>query len=221
MNTSTNLDLEILKTLITNPSKSLYEVNKTIKERLETTKEVYPTLLRHIKKLEKQGLITIKRDDRDRRRPMIIGLTLKGLFTVILKANLKNAELMNAVMLLSQKHKFKSIQKSPLLQIIGVEAFSKAIEKMRPRINLHYFDEKYARDLFFQTWGDVMFEELQNIRKQRRDGKIPEKQLRKDLIRILKNNNFKILKEWHDYLKKRKQQINTQLKAIQQIFKLR
>ena len=160
------LDKEILKAVLFG-DKSMYGLEKYLKE--NGVKSNYATVWRHIKRMQKENLLSITKSRRkngryDRRRTERPVFTSKGLATLLINGDLQKEELKHLGLKLLEKEELKDLPK-PLLRILPVEdVFDSIVSKIRPRVNLEFFDEKYFDELFWTSFIEVAIEELPKIK---------------------------------------------------------
>jgi DNA-binding PadR family transcriptional regulator len=147
------LDKEIMLVLLT-PQQSVYGLEKNLKE------SNYATVWRHIKKLQKEGLLTTSKASRkngkpDKRRTEIPSLTIKGIATLLIKGDLQKEEITLAVGKLLEK----DFSNMPLLLKPYLdEIFTTAFLKMKPKVNLEFFDEEYFKELLATSFAESFVE---------------------------------------------------------------
>lgn len=145
------LDKEILKSILT-AKKSIYEINENIKD------SNYATVWRHIKKLQKDGLLSISEAQRkngkpDKRNTILPTLTDKGIATLLIDADLSKDELMKINEKIFQEDFAKILNKKSfvMLKPVVAEVFSKSLLEIRSKINLKFFDEKWFNYIYNKT----------------------------------------------------------------------
>lgn len=141
------LDREILKAVLTEEP-SMYGIEKTIRKIKK--KPNYATVWRHIKKMQKNGLLTTIKASRkngklDKRQTEKQILTSKGLATLVIEGDLQKEDLTIIGMRIFQKQ-FKKLQISA--EPFMTDIFSDALLKMKPKVNLKYFDENWFREIY-------------------------------------------------------------------------
>jgi len=163
------LDREIMTALLL-PQPSKYELwNKTLNK-----KYPYATILRHIKDLEKNGLITTQKAIRkngklDNRKTERLTLTEFGLATLIVKGNLNDKEYKLATERLLPKE-FAQIRF--LARGLGVtsEVILKSIfDKVKPKVNLEYFNQQYFKETFLVSFAETLIEIYRNMTDFKRE----------------------------------------------------
>jgi len=154
------LDIEILKVLLPSPTTSVYKIIDQLKEKKVNVKRInYPTTRRRITQLEKNGYIKIEKGQNlrkdgqvDKRGGINILLTFKGLFKLIIDADLTDSEVRLTIDK-SRANIFKTktrITEITVVKEMPVKALRQSFEQMRSRINLNHFDENYAIELFLK-----------------------------------------------------------------------
>ena len=100
----------------------------------------------------------------DGRETKTVFLTLKGLFKLILDGALSNTD----IQLLTDKLFSKiSFRKSKLLNLnimknIHIDTYREGFNTLRPKINLKYYNEDYAKTLFLNTISPLFLTKLIN-----------------------------------------------------------
>lgn len=140
-------DMEILKALLI-PQKSLYGLEKNLKETWRDSN--YATVYRHIRRMEKEGLLRTVKTSRkngtqDRRGTEKPVLTAKGIATLLVEGDLKEKELTIVGLKVFQKY-FKAVPKEFFGMKYSEDVFSLLL-KIKPKINLEFFDEKYFEEI--------------------------------------------------------------------------
>jgi len=137
------LDKEILKAILTE-EQSIYNIKENIKG------SNYATVWRHIKKMQKEGLLTVSEAQRkngktDNRNTILPTLTNKGIATLLIDGNLQEEELIKINEKIFQKAVGNILTKKSFFMIkpVFAEVFSKSLLEIRPKINLKFFDEKW------------------------------------------------------------------------------
>jgi DNA-binding PadR family transcriptional regulator len=163
-------DMKILKALLI-PQKSLYELEKNLKGKLIDSN--YATVYRHIQKMKKEGLVRTyktprkngKQDERETQKP---DLTLKGIATVLIEGDLEKEELESAVRRVLQ-NEFNSLPLAflTLTKIDGMVA--NMLLRMRPKVNLKYFDEEYFIDVLVDSFRSSLDEAIDQVEASARD----------------------------------------------------
>jgi len=147
------LDREILKALLS-PYSSIYELNKFLQEN-QKVKNPYSTINRHVKKMQKEGLISgepIKRKDGevDKRGSERLRLTEKGLAFLILKVGLTEMELISASDRLLESQHLKAFIED-LLGQNKYQILQKIFERIKPKVNLDFFDKEYFGSILLRS----------------------------------------------------------------------
>ncbi len=134
------LDKEIMLALF-DSQQSMYGLEKTLKETGKQSN--YATVFRHIKKMRQDGLLnatkTLRKNGKlDKRGAQSPTFTPRGLATLIIDGDLQKEELSKAVKYYFQKNKFPSF-----LYGIPSESLADALLKLKPKVNLKFFNENY------------------------------------------------------------------------------
>jgi len=143
------LDREILKAVLID-QKSKYGLEAYLKK--NGIKSNYATVWRYINRMKKDGLLTIIKPSRkngklDKRRTEKPVLTPKGMATLIIEGDLQKEEIRIAVLKFLQKK--LSDMPNKFWKIIPIEdVFADVLLKLKPKVNLKYFDENYFTEIF-------------------------------------------------------------------------
>ena len=137
---------------------SMYGLEKS----LEDTN--YATVYRHIKRMQKSGLLSTTKVPRkngklDKRGTEKPELTTKGLATLIIDGDLKKEDL-TKVMNKTLAKDYSDLPATFIARTNVDEIFPNTILKMRPKINLKYFDEKYFNETFNIALAESLFDAL-------------------------------------------------------------
>jgi len=151
------LDKEIMMALL-GSQPSMYGLEKSLQGRN------YPTVRRHIKKMQKNGLLSTtevarkngKQDMRGTKKPE---LTVKGLATLIIDGELKKEELIIAGKKVLQTE-YSDLSEDFVQDTNVNEIFANTLLKMRHKINLPYFDEDYFNEVFNLSFAETLFDEV-------------------------------------------------------------
>jgi hypothetical protein len=151
------LDKEIMMALL-GSQPSMYGLEKSLQGRN------YPTVRRHIKKMQKNGLLSTtsvarkngKQDMRGTEKPE---LTMKGLATLIVDGDLEKKELIIAGKKVLQTE-YSDLSEDFVQDTNVNEIFANTLLKMRHKINLKYFDEDYFNEVFNFSFAETLFNEL-------------------------------------------------------------
>jgi len=144
-------DRKIMIALLT-PKNSMYKLE-------QTSRINYATVYRHVKKLQKIGLITTfqgrprKNGKPDKRGAEKLELTPKGLATLLIDGDLQEEELIKVNEKIFQQDLENILPKKSLFMIkpVFAEVFSKSLLEIRPKINLKFFDEKWFNHIYYKT----------------------------------------------------------------------
>jgi hypothetical protein len=196
-----DIDVEILKGLLSESSKSLYDLEKELEKKLGKENVNYATILRKCNKLLEKGFIDeekglTKKGKEDKRVTRIESLSFKGLVFLALNANLSDAGGRAIFRRLSSKPKYQKID-IPLLQApqIASVTFLKSFEKIKPKVNSEYYDEKYVRNLWYDSIIKNFFHVLswkEKLPKEKRDLERYVKKARRGLPMLSPENVRKI-----------------------------
>jgi len=152
------LDKEIMLVLLV-PQQSMYGLVKNLKD------ANYATVWRHIKRLQAEGLLTTAKASRkngkpDKRRTEIPELTTKGLATLLIKGDLQKEEIKLAgEKLLEQEFSTTPLQFKPYFD----EVLTNTLLKMKPKVNVEFFDEEYFKELMAVSLVQSLIDVLPKI----------------------------------------------------------
>lgn len=141
------LDKEILKAILTE-EQSIYQIKEQIKG------SNYATIWRHIKKMQKEGLLTVSEAQRkngkpDKRKTILPKLTNKGIATLLIDGDLQKEELFP----IGQRIFLKTYKKIPIsAEPFFTDVFSDSLLELKPKVNLKYFDEEWFREISRDVW---------------------------------------------------------------------
>ena len=209
------LDREILIALL-GSHRSLYALEKS----LEVSS--YPTIHRHTKELQEKELLIIRRGQLrkdgkiDQRKTGIPELTPKGLATLLIEGDLEEEELKRAVTKTLQKD-FALLPPTFLGTSNVDKIFSDTLLRMRPKINLKFFDENYFNEVFNVSLGQSILENFKDFKTPR--SKIKKKEAMKLRKKYISNQTIedfrKLQKTFKNESNKFKQYSNVMSKVIQ------
>lgn len=158
------LEIQILKTLLakeslTKKGLSIYELNKTLRE--AKVKTNYTTVWRHLKRMLKEKLIEIA--EKGKRKAQLLTITDKGIATYLLKGNPSKEELLQIGLEFHREfiNKLKG-KEAFLVKDILKEVFANSLLKIKPKVNLEFFDNKWFREV----WVDATLESLNEAVKK-------------------------------------------------------
>ena len=161
------LEIAILKTLLAKDSLlreglSIYELNKALKE--AKVKTNYTTVWRHIKRMVKQGLITIT--GKGKREAQLLAITDKGIATYLFKGKPSKEELYK-ISLEQNKEFYEKLKPKEafLTKELMTKVFINALLKIKPKINLEFFDKEWFR----KVWLEANLEALAEAIKKYKD----------------------------------------------------
>jgi hypothetical protein len=151
------LDKDIMMALL-GSQQSMYGLEKSLED------ANYATVYRHIKRMQKNGLLSAtkvprkngKLDKRGTEKPT---LTIKGLATLIIDGDLQKEELIK-VMEKTLKTDYSDLPATFIAKTNVDEIFPNTILRMRPKINLKYFDEEYFNETFNIALAESLFDAL-------------------------------------------------------------
>jgi hypothetical protein len=157
-----SLDKEIMMALVAS-QQSMYGLQRYLKK--NAVKSNYTTVWRHIKRMQKEGLVSAapvstkngKHDKRGTEKPE---LTTRGLATLLIEGDPKKEELQA----LSRKT-FDSISVSrELFEETRIEEiFADTLLKVKYKVNLKFFDELYFNQIFSISLLESIFEQREKI----------------------------------------------------------
>jgi len=136
------LDRKILVSILTE-QQSIYSIDKNLED------SNYATVWRHIKKMQKDNLLTVNEARRkngkvDNRKTEILKLTNKGIATLLIEGDLQQKELFSV----GKKIFLKTYKKIPLsAEPFFTDIFTESLLELRPKVNLKYFDEQWFREV--------------------------------------------------------------------------
>jgi hypothetical protein len=164
------LDRKIMKTILIS-ERSIYSSEQTLKKQMKSN---YTTVWRHIEKMQKDNLLTITKAPRKNGKPDKRGtkkpeLTLKGLATLLIEGDLQKEELIEAGRKALQKD-FRHLPEQFLREIDLEETFANIFLKMKPKVNLKFFDETYFSYTLAVSFIETVFEALTKTKRQRDAG---------------------------------------------------
>jgi DNA-binding PadR family transcriptional regulator len=151
------IDRDIMLALL-GSQQSMYGLEKS----LEDTN--YATVYRHIKRMQKNGLLSTTKVPRkngklDKRGTEKPELTTKGLATLIIDGDLKKEDL-TKVMNKTLNKDYSDVPATFIAKTNVNEIFPNTILRMRPKINLKYFDEEYFNETFNIALAESLFDAL-------------------------------------------------------------
>jgi DNA-binding PadR family transcriptional regulator len=151
------LDKNIMIALL-GSQQSMYGLEKS----LEDTN--YATVYRHIKRMQKNGLLSTTKVPRkngklDKRGTEKPELSTKGLATLIIDGNLEKEDL-TKVMNKTLERDYSDLPAKFLARTNVDEIFPNTILKMRHKINLKFFDETYFNETFNISFAEALFDAL-------------------------------------------------------------
>jgi hypothetical protein len=167
-NNEGKIDSEILRALLISPQQSVYNIQKNLKKTVQESN--YATVWRHVKKLNQQGLVIIEHDKLrkdgklDKRNPKKAGISPKGLATLIIEEDLTEDELRLLSLKILQEG-FGSTVPPEFWEIIHLEdLLATVLVKIKPKVNLRYFDQTYFMEIFSTSLFESMFEALPTLK---------------------------------------------------------
>jgi len=163
-------DTEILKAVFSGIGRSRYRLKEELSKKLKNVN--YPTLRRRIFELSNEGYVRLepgirKNGNPDKRRTGKPELTFKGLVFLILNASLDESQTRAIVQKVLSESTFKNIKiYYAAASEIGTVSIQKAIEQIRPRVNLEHYDEEYVRNLWHDTVVENYLDEVLSYMKK-------------------------------------------------------
>ena len=145
------LDKEIMKTILAE-EQSIYSVNEVLRKKGEEAN--YATVWRHIKRMQKEGLLTVvearrKNGKADQRKTEILKLTNKGIATLLIEGDLQKEELFSV----GRRIFLKTYKKLPIsAEPFFTDIFADSLLELKPKVNLKFFDENW-----FHEVSDIAF----------------------------------------------------------------
>jgi hypothetical protein len=183
------IDKEILISLLSS-KKSMYSIEKS----LNGTN--YPTVYRHIKKMQKEGLLksqcgTRKNGQQDARGTAKPELTAKGLAILIIDGDLQKDELIK-VMEKELSKGYEDLPSSFLSETHIDVIFADTLLRMRHKINTKFFDENYFNRIFNISFAEALLEQIKKQSTQKESvlkakaTKLKEKYVGKPQVEMLR-----------------------------------
>jgi hypothetical protein len=226
------LDIELLKVLLPAPSDSMYGAKSELKlEDKRKKRDSYSasTIARHLSKLEKAGYIRREKNvalrkngQQDRRGSQRCELTFKGLFKLVLCADLEDSEIELAVgKCFEYNMPSTGLTRLSLVKGMPVKAFRDSLKQMRSRINMEYFDEQYAITLFVENViidnaFDQFFKSLPKIKelksKARRSRKM--KNEAEKTLQQMPRIHLEMLLGLYDYMRDKREDLNKRMEPL-------
>jgi hypothetical protein len=186
------LDKEIMLALL-GSQQSVYRLEKS----LEATN--YATVYRHIKRMQRNGLLSItkvarkngKLDKRGTEKPE---LTTKGLATLIIDGDLQKEELIK-VMEKTLETDYSDLPATFLATTNVDQIFANTLLKIRHKVNLKFFDEAYFNETFDVCFAESLIEELKRHDfKKDHAIKVKAERLRKKYVTSIQMEKVRKLK---------------------------
>lgn len=116
-----------------------------------------PTVKRYIPELENDGYIKTTHS-KEGRKSISTELTNKALLYLVFYGDLSEKEISMAFGKL-----YDLAGGSDNKYSAGLKAYKRALTRIKPRINLDYYDSKYANELLFEMTTEASLEELENV----------------------------------------------------------
>jgi predicted ArsR family transcriptional regulator len=152
------LDKEILKTLLGKEDISIYELNKTLKKN-------YVTVLRHVQKMLKDEVLKANQS-KTFRETKLLQVTPKGIATFLLKGNLTRKELLEIKPDEIFLKPAESLQERILNEESLRETLADTLLEIRPKVNLEFFDEKWFKEVFYETTWKAIAKSMKKHEKE-------------------------------------------------------
>ncbi len=184
------IDKEILISLLSS-KKSMYSLEKS----LNGTN--YATVYRHIKKMQKEGILKSrcgarKNGQQDARGTAKPELSAKGLAILIIDGDLQKDELIKAM----EKELSKGYEDLPpsFLSETHIDIiFADTLLRMRHKINTKFFDENYFNRIFNISFAEALLEQIKKQSTQKESvlkakaTKLKEKYVGQSQVGMLRN----------------------------------
>jgi DNA-binding PadR family transcriptional regulator len=153
------IDKKILLGLL-GTQQSMYSLEKSL------TGTNYATVYRHIRKMQKEGLVIgvsgeRKNGSKDARNTTSPKLTSKGKATLIIEGELEKTELIEALKRQLAKN-YSDLSASFVSGSHVDEVYINLFEKVKHKINLKYFDETYFNQILNISFIESIFETIKN-----------------------------------------------------------
>jgi len=148
------LDRDIMMALLF-PQQSIYRLEMEVRK--HNPKSNYATVWRHIKRMQKNGLLNTTKAPRkngkpDKRRTEIPTLTSKGLATLLIEGDLQRKELFSV----GRRIFLKTYKKLPIsAEPFFTDIFADSLLEIKPKVNLKFFDENWFREVSAITFNKV------------------------------------------------------------------
>lgn len=160
-------DKEILKAILIS-EKSIYSLEQTLKK--ENKESNYATVWRRIKKMQKDGLLnpakTLRKNGKvDERGTMSPELTYKGLVKLLIEGDSEKDELIKTGQRILARD-FEYLPPQFLIKMNLEEIYANTFSKMKPKVNLKFFDEAYVSHTLIISFMEALSDALPRIRRQ-------------------------------------------------------
>lgn len=190
------LDRAIMMAMLTS-EQSMYGLEQTLKKKMKESN--YATVWRHIRKMQKEGLLTTVKVPRkngkfDKRGTEKPELTWKGIATILIEGDLQEKEL-GAMNIFQDEFSKIPISARPFM----MDVFCDALLEIKPKVNLKFFDEKYFRETYLNATIDASVKAVKKYRaKFEKEGIwATEEEMEEEADRLFKNvlNGLKFSKK--------------------------
>lgn len=206
------IDREILLGLL-GSQQSMYSLEKSL------TGTNYATVYRHIKKMQKAGLVSGKSGERingakDERGTTKPKLTSRGLATLIIEGDLKKDELVKALKRELAKN-YGDLSASFVSESHIDEVYSNIFEKIKHKINMKYFDETYFNQMLTISFFESLFETMKTLYSEKDTDK--KAKARWEGKKHVSTVQIEFLKEMRDGFEKEKERYAAYVKLVGKI----
>ena len=208
----------MMMVLSTSP-KSMYDLEHTLKETMRESN--YPTVRRHIIEMLKDGLLSTvenlrKNGKPDERRTKKPELTNKGLATLLIDGDLQKDELVK-VGRISLQRSFGNLPEGFLRGVDFEGAFADTFLRMKPKVNLRFFDEIYFSNTLMLSFLETVIDVVPKIRRQTNvETRATAKQMKNKYVHPSQVNQ---LREIHQFLVSEKNRFTKLVELFDAILK--
>lgn len=194
-------DVEILKALLPysqeEPIRGILALKEELKKSPGLQRVNYATTFRHTQELIEKGFITAKEGIRknglpDKRDTKHLSLTTRGAVYLILNSgDLSEMESRAIIQKILFRPEFKKLELTKNLDIlqIPIDTLRSSFSRIRPKINLDYFNEDYALELLF---NEVVVENCLEMIIERKKRVKNAKSKDEEMIRKAKSDMYKL-----------------------------